>query len=126
MSNSTTSGVPRAPSVSSCSSAYRSSSSSSAGSFRSIACWRRDETLLAAPDHLRSALRGDFALPGAADFDCRPDVVFECAIPDLSAALAFAALVPGIHRQPGLDAGDAGYVDGSGVHRSDRDATGRL
>src|ERR1700761_8749555 len=107
MSNSTTSGVLRAPSASSCLPACRSSSSSSVDSFHSIACWRRDETHLTAPDHLRAALRGRPALSGAADFDCRTDVVFERAIPDLSAAVAFAALVPGIRRQSGLDAGDA-------------------
>src|ERR1700674_3525147 len=98
MSNSTISGAPQAPSELYYSSAYRSSSSSSAGSFRSIACWRRDETLLATPDHLRAALRRRLALSGAADSDRRTDVVFERAISDLSAALAFAALVPGIHR----------------------------
>src|ERR1700683_4099078 len=102
MSNSMTSGGPQAPSASSCSPACRSSSSSSADSFHLIACWRRDETLLAAPDYLRAALRRRLALSGAADPDRRTDVVFECAISDLSAALAFAALVPGIHRQPGL------------------------
>src|ERR1700722_20191724 len=126
MSNSMTSGGPQAPSASSCSPACRSSSSSSAVLFRLIVCWRRDETLLAAPDHLRAALRRGFALSGAANFDCRADVVFERAISALSAALAFAALVPGIHRQPGLDASDTGYLDGGGVHRSDRDTTRRL
>src|SRR3984957_5324721 len=114
MSNSTTSGGLRAPSASSCSPAWRSSSSASVDSFPPIACWGQQETPLAGRDHLRAALRGCPALSGAADFDCRTDVVFERAIPDLSAAVAFAALVPGIHRQSGLDAGDAGHFDGGG------------
>ena len=69
-------------------------------------------------------LRAGAALSHPADPDHRADVVLGRALPELSAAVAVAALVRGIFRQSGLDAGDPRDADGCGAHRRYRDPLG--
>src|SRR4029077_20116265 len=117
MSSSTTKGARQARSAWCCCSASPSSSSSSAASFRSIASWGKNEEFLARPHPLRRGLRGGGGLFYPADPDHRADVVVERPLPHLSAAVAVAALVPGLSRRPGLDAGDAGDADRRALDR---------
>src|SRR3981081_2652350 len=105
MSTSTTNGARRAPSASCCSPALLPSSSSPAGSSPSIASWVRNDDALARPHRLCSVLRAGAALPDLAGADHRTDVVFQRPLPQLSAAVAIAALVSGVYRQFDLDAG---------------------
>src|ERR1700716_3717996 len=125
MSSSTTNGARQAPSAWCCWSASSSFSSSSAGSFRSTAYWDKNEEFLARPHRLRRLLRAGAALPDLAGADHCADVVLEHPLPDLPAAVAVAALVPGIYRQYGLDAGDPRHLRGCGAHRIDCNAARR-
>ena len=57
--------------------------------------------------------------------DHRADVVFERTLPDISATRMVVALVPGICRQPRLDAGDAGDAERCRPDGRDRNTIGR-
>src|ERR1700722_16085555 len=108
MSSSTTNGAPQARSAWCSCSASPSSSLSSAASFRSIACWARNEDVLARPHPLRRVLRAGAALFDPANPDHRADVVVERPLPHLPAAVAVAALVSRLSRRSLLEAGGAG------------------
>src|SRR5882762_5262558 len=99
MSSFTINGARRAPSAWCCWSASSPFSSSWGASFRSIAYWGKDEDARARPHRLRAVLRAGAPLSDPAGVDHRADVVVQHPLPDVSAALAVAALVSGIHRQ---------------------------
>src|SRR5437667_10321926 len=112
MSNSTTSGAPPAPSAWCCWSRSARSSLPSVASFRSIACWGKNDDVAPIPHCSGRDLRAGAALSHPADPDHRADVVLGCALLEFSAAVAVAALVSGIYRQFGLDAGNPRDADG--------------
>ncbi len=106
-----------------CWSASPPCSGSPPGWFPSSASWEpADAGLAPRPPRARHRRRPGAAVPGAADPDRGADVVLERPVPHLPAARLLLALVRGLLRQPGLDAGGAGEPRGGIRHRARRHA----
>src|SRR5947209_18729504 len=119
MSSFTTSSGLRARSPWCCSPACSRSSSSSAASSRSIACWGKNDAMVARPNCPLCDQRAGAGLSDPAGADHRADLLLQRALPDLPAAVLLAALVSAVFLQFRLDAGDAGYADGPASDRGD-------